>query len=261
MKKIWVCLAVVLSLWGNVGCVKATHVPAWAGRNWQQQGVYYFSGISDPSPSENAARQKAYAQALAAAGEYVGVTLTATEESLLTNQGQELFSRVQLRTGDVVLAEGEVTDFVCTQPEDGTYVGYLAVAFRKESLQQAKDSLRQQQQAEQERRRQNASSGIWQVRAPRQWPQLAQAVEKELLRQGFVLGKRGKILKIAVKQFACHSLSKYQLRRCTLTATLQLPFSKRTLSVSGYGRTDSQIKRDILREWQYETEQLFLEDK
>lgn len=260
MKRVFWFVIVVLSLWGGVGCVKATHIPAWAGKNWQEGDFYYFSGISDPSPNEQVSRQKAYIQALAAAGEYVGVTLTASEKSLLSNQGQELFSRVQLQTGKVVLAEGEVTDFICIR-QDEMYVGYLTVAFRASVLHHAKEMLYQQRQAEQEQRRKNASSGPWHVDTPRQWPQLAQAVEKELIKQGFVLQKRGKVLKIAVKQFSCHSLSKYQLRRCTLVVSLQLPFGERTVSAAGYGTTQAQVKKDMLREWQREIEQLFLEDK
>ena len=259
MKKGILIGLVICSVWGLAGCVSTVRFPEWAGKNWRENGWIYFSGISDPTTDIAAARQMAYARALASAGEYVGVTVSVTTQSTLSTVGQDFTSRLNAQTAEVLWAEGEVKEFrpFC---QSGVCTGYLVLGFQENRLRKAQADLRAKQEQAQQRRRQNARSGPWRVQTAPEWSELTGAVEKHLLQLGFQIQPNGKPLWIHINQFQCRSLAGCGLVACSVTAKLELPFGERAITVSAYGNNREQAVWNLIGEWERKIDELFSEN-
>lgn len=259
MKKCILAWLLMGALWGSVGCASTAHFPAWAGKNWRENGWIYFSGISDATSDIAVARQTAYSRALAAASEYVGVSVSIDSQSTLSSWGQDFSDHLRAQTADVLWIEGEVKEFqtVCKKE---SCTGYLLLAFKENALRKAQAAAQAKQQQKQKLLLQNARSGPWRVQAIPQWTALSPAVEKQLRRMGFRIQPNGRPVKIRMEQWHCYPVSCCALTACTATVRLELPFGERALTVRAYGNTREQAMRNIIGEWEREVETLFVEE-
>ena len=256
MNKLWAALLTVCFV--GAGCAGTARLPAWIGKNWQENEYFYFSGISAPTANPALARQDAFSNALASASEYLGTRVYVQTQSTLSNARQDIELHFSAETEDFLFLYGEVKDFYLAR-EESSFIGHLLLAFKKSDLDNAQKTAARQKQQAARKRQKNAASGFWKIVPPADWEILAGAVEKKLQNQGFQFRPKGQPLYIRLLHCQCNSLPAYKLQSCVLTVHMQLPAQQYTLQLHGFGKNRAEISRDMLGEWEREVERLMKE--
>lgn len=249
----------VLGIWGS-GCVSAPKVPDWAGRNWQEKQVWYFSGISSPCRNMACAREEAYNNAAAAVAAYLGSTVSVLTEVSLDGGGQYLTARFSSSSQEVPLRHMKVEQFKVAEYQRH-WVGYVLVSVEEKEINAAFEQInrKKEQQAKQLQNRRNL--GILVLHAPRFWADLSGAFNRFLTKAGYRTGKQGADLYLQVKNFSCTQSQIQDIQICTLQANVIFRELEHSYIAAGYGRTPEQARREAVAAWIGQIPEDILEEK
>ncbi len=238
-------LFLLLGIWGG-GCVSAPQMPPWAGRNWQEKQVFYFSGISSGCTNVACAQAEAYHNASASIAAFLGTTVSLETEGMLDNNGQYLQVHFYSATREVPLRHIQVEQFTVSRARQQV-TGYVLVSVRQSEIQAALAQIQQEAEQQKKQRQQRRRLGVISVHAPRHWNDFAGQMNQFLSQAGYVTGTNGRGLFVQVEAFACDSSRLQDIQICALQAKVRFGPREFVYSAKGYGRTLAQARQEAIR--------------
>ncbi len=248
-----------LGIFGG-GCISTPRIPDWAGKNWQEKQVFYFSGISSECSNAVCAKEEAYNNAIASIATFLGSTVTVITESNLDNNGQYLSAHFQSATQEMQLKHIKVEKFKVSQ--DKKYlVGYVLVSLEKREIDAVLTQIKQDADWQTHKQQNRRKVGVITIHAPRDWKDLEGQVNRFLGKAGYLTGQNGNNLYLQVENFACTQSHIQDVQICILQVKATFEQKELVFTAKGYGHTQAQAREDAIGAWIEQIPQDILEEK
>lgn len=254
-------LAPFLLLWilGG-GCISAPKIPAWAGKNWQEKQVFYFSGISPTCSNVSCAKEEAYNNAVASITTFLGSTVSVVTESELDNSGQYFNTHFKSSTQKVPLKHLHVEKFQISRYKKNL-VGYILLSIKTSEINAILNQIEQNTARQAEQQKSRHQLGVIRVHTTKGWKDLEGQMTRFLSKAGYCTGENGNDLLIQVDNFTCIRSQIQDIQICTLQARVRFKQKNLVYISKGYGRVHTQARQDAIKAWLEQIQPDFLEEQ